>query len=173
MVQSAADLQQLKGVGRILAKRLYDAGFDSFSKIVREGEEGLKKVRGVSPRSIKSIVEQARQLSEGAEPGESDGEEGVKKQLSEVRERMQSLAENARDRFEPELSGKTGRKLSADLLRMEDALVQMGNRGPKRAKRTAKALVKAEKRMTGLEGASLKKIRKGVKRARKSVMKAL
>jgi hypothetical protein len=173
MVQSAADLQQLKGVGRILAKRLYDAGFDSFSKIVQEGEDGLKKVRGITPQTIKSIVEQARQLAEGADSGEAEREETVKRQLSEVRELMQSLAEKARDRFEQELSGKTGKKLSADLLRIEDALVQMGNRGPKRAKRTGKALVKAEKRMTGLEEGSLKKIRKGVKRARKAVIKAL
>jgi len=43
MVHTAEDLLQLKGVGRILAKRLYDAGFDSFDKIAQGGEEGLKK----------------------------------------------------------------------------------------------------------------------------------
>lgn len=172
MVQTAADLQQLKGVGAILAKRLFDAGFDSFDKIALAGEEGLKRVRGISPRSIGSLVEQAKQLSHAPEPGHPEREEAVKRQLSEVREKIQTLAESARGRFQQDLAGKSGKKLSSDLIRIEDALVKMDGVGKKRSKRAGKALTKAEKRIAGLEDAGLKKIHKGLKRARKAVLKA-
>ena len=173
MVQSTADLKQLKGVGMILGKRLYDAGFDSFAKIVQAGEEGLRKVRGVSPRTIGSILEQSRKLA-GIEQHEESEPAGVMQQrVSEVREKVETLAQTTRDRFSEEMSGKCGRKLSADLVRMENALGQMHDFGKKRSKRASKALVKAEKRVMGLEDATLKKVRKGFKRARKAVLSAL
>lgn len=173
MVQSTADLKQLKGVGMILGKRLYDAGFDSFAKIAQAGEEGLKKVRGVSPRTINSILEQSRQLA-GLEHHEEGEKTGVMQQrVAELREKVETLAQTTRERFAEGMSGKCGRKLSADLIRMENALDHMHDFGKKRSKRAGKALVKAEKRVTGLEDASLKKVRKGFKRARKAVLSAL
>jgi helix-hairpin-helix protein len=173
MVQTAADLQQLKGVGNILAKRLFDAGFDSFDKIAQAGEEGLKKVRGLNPRALGAMVEQARQLAQVQPAGHPERGEELKRHLGEMREKIQALAQTARDRFQQELEAKRGRKLSSDLLRIEDALVQMASAGKKRQKRLDKALVKAEKRVAGLEDAGLKKLRKGVKRARKAVLSAL
>lgn len=173
MVRTATDLQQLKGVGRILAKRLFDAGFDSFSKIAQAGEEGLKRVRGISPRATGLIVEQAKQLSQAPPTTHAQPGEAVTKRLSEVREKIESLARETRERFREELTGRCGKKLTSDLVRIEDALLQMVERGGKRSKRARKALVKTEKRVAGLENASLKKVRKGVKRARKAVLKAL
>ncbi|HBG04454.1 MAG: hypothetical protein A2075_03420 [Geobacteraceae bacterium GWC2_58_44] len=173
MVQTAADLQQLRGVGSILAKRLFDAGFDSFDKIAQAGEEGLKRVRGISPRAVGSILEQANELARSAQSGHPGRQEAMKEHLAEVREKMHSLALSARDRFQQDLAGKSGKKLSSDLIRIEDALLQMDGVGRKRFKRAGKALIKAEKRVTGLEDASLKKVRKGVKRARKAVLKGL
>lgn len=173
MVQTAGDLQQLKGVGAILAKRLFDAGFDSFDKIAQAGEEGLKRVRGISPRTIGSIVAQAKQFAHAPEPGHPEREEAVQKHVSEVREKIQSLAQSTRDRFQQDLAGKNGKKLSSDLVRIEDALVQIHAGDRKKSKRAGKALIKAEKRILGLEDAALKKVRKGVKRARKAVLKAL
>ena len=173
MVQMAADLQRLKGIGSILAKRLYDAGFDSFTKIAQAGEEGLKKVRGISPRAVTSILEQAKQLSDAPQPGRQEREDAVKKQLAEVREKIETLAHSTRDRFQKDLAGRSSKKLTADLVRIEDALVKIDGGGRKRSKRAGKALIKAEKRVVGLEDASLKKVRKGLKRARKAVLKAL
>ena len=173
MVQTATELQQLKGVGGILAKRLYDAGFDSFDKIAQAGEEGLKKVRGISPRALSAIVEQARQLALVKPAGHPERGEELKRHLGEMREKIGTLARSARDRFQQDLAGNRGRKLSSDLVRIEDALAQMEGAGKKRLKRLDKALIKAEKRVAGLEEAGLKKLRKGVKRARQVVVKAL
>jgi excinuclease UvrABC nuclease subunit len=173
MVQTAADLKQLKGVGEILAKRLYDAGFDSFAKIAQAGEEGLKQVRGISPRAIGSILAQAKQFSESTQPGHAGRTEAVKKQLSEVQEKVHTLAQVTRERFTEALAGKSGKKLTSDLVRIEDVLVKMVDGSKKRSKRAGKALIKAEKRIAGLENASLKKVHKGLKRARKAMLKAL
>lgn len=173
MVQTAADLEQLKGVGKVLAKRLYDAGFDSFAKIAQAGEEGLKKVRGVNPRYLGSILEQARQLSETAHTGSQARVEALKQRLNEVKEQVQVLTETTRQRFQEELSGKSGKKLTSDLVRIEDALEQMNVGGKKKSKRAGKALIKAQKRVAGLEDASLKKVHKGLKRARKTMLRAL
>lgn len=173
MVETTADLRQLKGVGMILGKRLYDAGFDSFAKIAEAGEEGLRKVRGVKPRAIGSILEQSRQLAGlDTAPG-NQGAEEVQQRLAAVREKIEVLAQQTRDRFSEELTGKFGKKLSSELMRLETALLRMQDHGKKRSKRADKALLKAEKRVTGLEEASLKKVRKGFKRARKAVTKAL
>ncbi len=172
MTQTATDLQQLKGVGTVLAKRLLGAGFDDFAKIAQADEEELKKVRGMPPRAIRSIIEQAKQLSQIPREDSERGE-AMKKQLSEVRDKVQTLALAARDRFQEELSGKVGKKLSADLIRIEDALARIDGDGSKHVKRTGKALLKAQKRITGLEDVGLKKLRKGVKRARKTVLKVL
>ena len=173
MLKSAEELQQLKGVGRILGKRLYDAGFDSFKKIVEAGEEGLQKVRGINPRAVASILEQARQLSGAAHASATARLEAVQLQVAGMRDKIQTLAQVARDRFQEELAGKCGKKLSSDLIRIEDTLQRLADGGKKRAKRAGKVLLKAEKRVTGLEQASLKKLRKGLKRARKTVQKAL
>ena len=67
MAKTAADLQQLKGVGKVLADRLCAAGLDGFAEIARAGEEGLKKVSGINPRAAGSILEQAKRLAQ-AEP---------------------------------------------------------------------------------------------------------
>jgi DNA uptake protein ComE-like DNA-binding protein len=174
MTQSATDLQELKGVGKVLAKRLYDAGFDSYVKIAQAGEEGLKTVRGLSPRSLGSILEQAKRLADAPPSKGTERDQAVKKHLSEVRGKIQTLAESAGQRFQTQLAGKkSGKKLSLDLVRLEDALARMEDRGGKRSKRADKALIKADKRITGLEDVNLKKLHKGLKRARKTVLKAL
>lgn len=173
MVQSTADLKRLKGVGMVLGKRLYDAGFDSFAKIAEAGEEGLKKIRGMSPRTLSSIVEQSRQLAGGARREETEPADAMQQRVAEVRDKVETLAEKTRDRFGEEMNARCGRKLSSDLNRIEMALLQMHDFGKKRCKRADKALIKAEKRVTGLEDATLKKVRKGFKRAKKAVLKAL
>lgn len=173
MEQSAKELQQLKGIGSVLAKRLSEAGLNSFAKIAKAGEEGLKAVNGVSPRNINSILEQAKLLSEASHSGRAARVEALQQQLSEVKEKVHTLAEATRQRFQEETSGKCGKKLTSDLVRIEDALERMDNGCKKGSKRAGKALINAQKRVAGLEDASIKKVRKGFKRARKAVLKAL
>ena len=174
MVKNEADLRQLKGIGRVLVKRLQDAGLDSFAKIALAGEEELKKISGLNPNSIPSILEQAQQLSEASLSETVAGIEALKQRLSEVKWKIQALAETTRERFHEELAGKWGKKLTSDLVRIEDTLERINIEGKKGSRRASKALKKVDKRLSGLPGdASLKKVRKTLKRARKAVKKAV
>ncbi|MBJ6724965.1 helix-hairpin-helix domain-containing protein [Geomesophilobacter sediminis] len=172
MPQTIKELQEIKGIGRVLAKRLFDAGLDSPAKVAQAGEEGLQKIRGINPRAIATILEQAGQLAENAhEPGAAA--ETVRRKLTEVRDQVQGLAESTRNRLGDQLSPKCEKKLSSDLVRLVDALQRIEDRSPKKSKRSAKALDKAQRRVEGLEDASAKKVRKGLKKARRAVLKAL
>lgn len=172
MAQSAADLQRLRGVGKVLAKRLQEAGFTSLSSIAQAGEEGLGKVPGINPRAAGSILEQANELSMDEQPGDAAGDQTMRERLLVVREKIQSVARATRNRFQDRLTGKCGKKLTSDLVRIEDALAKMSKGGPKRSKRFGKALSKVERRLTGLEESGLKKVRKGLKKARKCLLRA-
>jgi hypothetical protein len=173
MSQTIKELQQLRGIGSILAKRLFDGGLDSFAKVAKSGEEGLKKIRGINPRAIPSILEQASELAAHAANGGGDGAEAVRHKVAAVRERVQGLAEGAQQRFGPKLAGAPGKKLASDLVRLVDALQRIEDRAPKKSKRTARALDKAQQRVEGLDEASPKKVRKGLKKARRAVLKVL
>ncbi|MBJ6750170.1 helix-hairpin-helix domain-containing protein [Geomonas anaerohicana] len=173
MVQSAADFRRLKGVGAILGKRLYDAGFDSFTKIAQAGEAGLSKVRGVNRRHLPSILQQARELAGMEQDEQQEPAQLMQQRVTGMREKVENLAQATRDRFAGEMSEKCGRKLGSDLERIENALLQMHDFGNKRSKRMVKVLTKVEKKVSGLEDATLKKVRKGFKKARKAVLKAL
>jgi len=168
------DLRKLKGIGSILVKRLQEAGLDSFAKVAQGGEEELGKISGINPRNIPSILEQARQLSEAAQTGAVTGIEALQLRLSAAKLKLQTLAETTRERFQEELAGKWGKKLGCDLVRMEETLNSLSFEGKKCSKRAGKALSKMDKRVAGLaEDASLKKLHKTLKRARKAVQKAV
>jgi hypothetical protein len=174
MVQTAAELQQLKGIGRILAKRMQNAGLDSFAKIAQAGEDELKKIGGIKPHNISSIQEQAKQFAEASHSEKLARVEALQQRLTEVKEQVQTLAEGTRQRFQEVMGGKCGKKLSADLVRIEDTLQGIDFKSKKGARRASKALDKVTKRVTGLaEDASLKKVRKTIKRARKAALKAV
>jgi len=173
MVQSAADLQKSRGVGKVLAKRFQEAGLTSFPSIAQAGEEGLGKVRGINPRAAGAILEQAKQLSRDEQPGDAADDQAVRERLSGVREKIQSVARATRNRFQDRLTGKCGKKMTSDLVRIEDTLARMSKAGPKRSKRIGKALSKVERRLTGLEDSGLKKVRKWLKKVRKGLLKAV
>jgi len=90
-----------------------------------------------------------------------------------VRSELQGLAEQARDRFGDRLAGKPGRRLANDLVRIDDALDRLPMESDKGSRRAEKALSKASKRVTGLGDASLKKVHRKLKKARKAVLKAV
>jgi hypothetical protein len=174
MEQPASDLQQLKGIGRVLVKRLQDAGLDSFAKIAQGGETQLTKISGINPLKITSIVDQAKLLAE-VEPAAAPAADGALQQrLVEVKEQVRTLAEASLERFQQELEGKPGKKLVQDLARMETTLGLISFKGKKKSRRSGKALKRVQKRMAGLAAdAGLKKVRKTLKRARKAVLKAV
>ncbi|MBJ6724449.1 helix-hairpin-helix domain-containing protein [Geomesophilobacter sediminis] len=173
MAQATADLQQLKGIGKVLAQRLKGAGLASYHGIVEAGEEGLKKIPGLNPSTIPSILDQARELSDRTKLGKEERVAALKGKVTEVRDGLYRLAESVRERFPEKVDGKAGQKMSADLNKVMAALTRMAEGEHGRLKRAERALEKAQRRVTKLEAAGLKKVRKGLKKSRKSLRKVL
>jgi hypothetical protein len=173
MITTIKDLQKIKGIGEILAKRLIEAGMDSFASISKAGEAGLKSIKGINPRLIPSILDQVSRLQSESGVCKEQRIAQVKNSCLELRQSIQTAAESARQRFAQSLEGKPGEKLTTTLVRLIDTLDKVEETAHKRIKRAGKAINKAEKRIGKLADASHKDLRKGFKKARKSLRQAL
>jgi hypothetical protein len=171
MSLTAKELQQIKGIGEVLASRLLESGHDSFSGIVNLGESGLRKIKGINLKAVPEILEQATRLAE-SETGDRDKKVAtLKESLQGLRHSVQELTSTAKDRFSEKLSGKTGRKLTESLVRFIEALETVEGNAGKKLKRAGKSVVKAEQNLEGLAEAGLKELRKGLKKARKALQR--
>lgn len=159
-------LTRLRGVGVILAARFRDSGLDSFEKIVEAGADGLQKIRGINPRVIASILSQAA----GMIAEESEKTVGyLQDRASLLSSRVQEIAQTVHNRFGDELKGKVGKKVQKEIFKI---VCYLDSPSLKRQKnKVTKGLAKAEKRLAIAEDAGLKKIRKCLKRTRKSLGK--
>jgi recombinational DNA repair ATPase RecF len=169
MKEAAKELQKLKGIGEVLARRLVEAGHDTFAKVAAAGEEGLKKIAGINPRMLPAIVTQASELAVEAGKSRAHKVEELKQQASSLKEQVQGVALNLRDRFKDEVAGKAGKKVEKEILKVIASLEKVERKLGARAKKAGKGLKKAEKRLASLADAGLKQVGIGLKKARKSL----
>ena len=169
MKKSIQDLQQLKGVGAVLSQRLVAAGLDTFAKVAAAGEEALRKIPGMNPRMIQSVLVQAGELAGDADKGRARKIEELKQHAVALKERIQKLALDVREKFETEVSGKLGKRVEKDLLKAVASLEKVEATMETKVKKAGKALVKAEQRLEGLCDSGLKGVGKGLKKARKAL----
>lgn len=173
MTTPMKELQQIKGIGEILAKRLCDAGIDSFAAITNAGESGLKAIKGITPRVIQSILDQASKLQHESPASKEERVAKVKSNCLALRNSIQTIAKSARQRLAETLKGKPAEKLTTTIVRLIDTLDKVEAVAHKRAKRTGKAITKVEKHIEKLADAGHKELRKGLIKARKSLRRAL
>lgn len=171
MSLTARELQKIKGIGEVLSVRLLEAGHDSFAKIVKLGESGLKEIKGINLKAIPDIIVQAARLSEKKPAARDQKVALVNESLQGLRQAVQELTRAARDRFSEKLAGKTGKKLTESLVRFIDAIEKLEDKAGKKVRRTGKAVIKAEEQLEGLAETGLKELRKGLKRARKALQR--
>jgi predicted flap endonuclease-1-like 5' DNA nuclease len=67
MNKEMKELQKLKGIGEVLARRLIEASYNTIAKVAAAEEHWLKKIPGMNPHKVRSIVTQARELTSEAE----------------------------------------------------------------------------------------------------------
>jgi len=168
---TAKDLRKIRGIGDVLAVRLLEAGHDSYLKIVKLGESGLKGIQGMNPKAVPEIIEQAKRLAAEESDGRDRKIADLKESMQGLRHSVQELTSTAKERFSEKLSGRTGRKLTDSLVRFIEALEELEGKAGRKVKRTGKVLVKAEQHLVGLAEAGLKDLRKGLKRARKALQR--
>lgn len=167
------ELQQLKGIGDVLSRRLVEEGLDTFARIVAAGRDGLERIKGVNPRAIDSILQQAAEHAANATVDKDSRLAELQQGIAGLRIRVQDVAADARERFHEELAGKKGRKLTKELLQVVDALDGIARQLPKRIKRTGKGLAKAEERLGSLAEAKLGEIRRGLRKSGKTLKRVL
>ena len=161
------ELQQIKGVGEVLAKRLVEAGFDSFAKIAGAGEEGLKKIRGINPRAIPSILEQAQRLTADAQEGPDARHLALKETAGRLQKQVQEMVATIRERLSNKLPEKKGIRLEKELDKLLNGLEKVQKQQGIRLKRAKKSLAKTGKRLEGLAESGIKGLTRGLKKARK------
>lgn len=165
------ELEQIRGIGKVLAQRFLEAGYDSFAKVAEAGEEEIRAVRGINQRMVGSIISQARELSGATRKNRQQHIEDMKLQVAHLKGMVQDIALNVRDRFKDEATGRTGRKIERKLLKVLSSLEKVEGKLESRVKRAGKGLAKAERRLEALADTGLKGIGKGLKKARKSLKK--
>ena len=62
MKDRTKELQKLTGIGSVLSQRLVEASYDTIAKVAAAEEKGLKRVAGLYPHKLQSIVAQARKM---------------------------------------------------------------------------------------------------------------
>jgi Holliday junction resolvasome RuvABC DNA-binding subunit len=67
MNKAMKELQKLKGIGEVLSRRLIEASYNTIAKVAAAEEHGLKKIPGMNPQKVRSIVTQAREKTSEAE----------------------------------------------------------------------------------------------------------
>ncbi len=163
------ELMCLHGVGKILATRFLDAGIDSYEKVVAAGEEGLKKIKGINPLAVSGILNQASELGSRvvAEPGKKKAE--LREKSLALTAQVQEIAADVRERFTEEISGKIGKKIEKQIVRIIGSLEAVASESGVKRKRAEKGLARAERQLRIQGEAGLKVIRKSLKKARKSL----
>jgi ribosomal protein S13 len=161
------ELQQIKGVGEVLAQRLVEAGFDSFAKIAEAGEEGLRNIRGLNPRAIPSILEQAQGLAGEALEGPDDRLLALRETSERLQKRVQELAAAILERQPGKPSGKKVERLEKEVGKLLKGLERVQKLQGIRFKRARKSLAKTGKRLEGLTEGGIKGLTRGLKKARK------
>ena len=69
MHKKMKQLLQLDGIGKVLAQRLAENGYDSISKVAAAQTKGLERIAGMHPKKVRTMVAQAREMTGEAEKG--------------------------------------------------------------------------------------------------------
>jgi predicted flap endonuclease-1-like 5' DNA nuclease len=67
MNKEMKELRRIKGIGKVLSRRLIEASYDTIAKVAGAEEHGLQKIPGMNPQKVRAIVTQAREMSSEAE----------------------------------------------------------------------------------------------------------
>jgi ERCC4-type nuclease len=62
MKDQSKELQKLKGIGSVLSRRLVESSYDTIGKVAAAEQNGLKRIAGMHPQKLRSIVSQARKM---------------------------------------------------------------------------------------------------------------
>jgi hypothetical protein len=171
MSQTTNELQRIKGIGTVFAKRFLEAGYDTFAKIAAAGEEGLRTIQGMNAQMARSILSQARELAGEVDKTRTAKMGELTQKAASMAKQVQDIALDVQKRFQKEAAGKRGRKVKKEIAKILIFLEKAKGNLQTKVKRNSKVLDKAEKKLVGLTDTGLKGLEKGLRKARKSLKK--
>jgi len=173
MKKKLKELRKIKGIGEVLSKRLIEAGYDTFDKIVAAGEAGLEKIRGLERLPIKPIIDQAASLAQESDKKKARRLKDLKAAAATIRGQVAGLTRTVNDRFGDRLTEKGRGKIGKQILKMTATLDKIKGKLESRVKPAAKRLAKAEKRLAGMADGTTEptEVIMGLKKARRTLEK--
>lgn len=67
MKEQIKELQKLKGIGEVLAKRLVESSYSTIAKVAGAEKKGIERIAGMNPQKAQDIITQARKMTGEAE----------------------------------------------------------------------------------------------------------
>ena len=108
------EFEALKGVGKVKAKLLYDNGFDSMEKLKKAKIKDLTKLRGITEKNAKEILDQIKEKKEKPTkkvPEKKDQEEPKDKKTDDV-----EIVEEKKGAYKPKIKPQLNEKEKEQLV---------------------------------------------------------
>lgn len=167
-------LQQIKGVGEVVAQRLAEAGFDTLPRLAAASAEELAGIKGLPSAAIPAILDQARELATGEE-GDADEKSLVEMLDDAERLRMgvSGLVLKLRERQAEDDGGKAQRQLRKEITRVLATLERVEASLSEQLRKLGKKLAKADAKLSAVPQDDLEAITKGLRHTRKAIDKII
>jgi hypothetical protein len=170
MKEQVRELQKLRGVGEVLSRRLVEAGLHSCERIVVAGEDGLRRIKGINPRMIRSILDQAAELAGSVRTGKAERIAALKGSALALKAGLEAGARDLRERLGAELAGDA-RKLEKEFVKTLAALEKVEGQLESKVKKAGKGLARAERKLARLTDKGTDRVARGLRKARKALKK--
>jgi large subunit ribosomal protein L32e len=108
------EFEALKGVGKVKAKLLYDNGFDSMEKLKKAKIKDLTKLKGITEKNAKEILDQIKEKKEKPTkkvPEKKDQEEPKDKKTDDV-----EIVDEKKGAYKPKIKPQLNEKEKEQLV---------------------------------------------------------
>lgn len=174
MAATVNELQRIKGVGEVLAKRLVDAGFDSLPRLAAATEDELAAIKGLLPGAIPLILEQAKELAQTEQIGHDDRSlTAMIEDAERLRAGVSGLVLKLRDQHATNDDGKAQRALRKEITRVLATLERVEASLSEQLRKLGKKLAKADARLAIVPQDDLEALTKGLRQTRKAIDKVV
>ncbi len=102
------EFEALKGVGKVKAKLLYDNGFDSLDKLKKAKIKDLTKLKGITEKNAKEILDQLKDKKE--KTAKKTAEKKTPEKPKEQKEEPVEIADKKQEAYSPRIKPQLGQK---------------------------------------------------------------
>jgi hypothetical protein len=174
MQDAIKQLQQLKGVGAALAKRLVEAGLGTLPRLANATIGELTTIKGLPAAAIPALQQQARELAGLTAATAADKSlTAMLEDTERLRLGVASLVTQLRDHHAESDDGKALRQLRKEISRVLATLERVEATLSEQLLRLGKKLSKADARLGTAAADDLEALTKGLRHTRKAIDKVV